>query len=261
MHCETMTITPEIAARWLGEKNHRNRNISQRKVDAYADDIVSGRWAATHQNAIAFYQDGNLADGQHRLAAIAKAGRPLDLTVWWGLDAKAAYGIDAHRMRATHDQIKIAGGDDWVDRDVIATARMMMASAKGNTGVVSPQKIVEFCRSHEAALTFAKDHLPKSRSVSAPIRAALATAFYYEDHSCLADWAETMVTGVGAVPLSKTVLCLRERILREDGLRNGGGKIREYLVRVSMRSIEAYCSGQVLTKLYEPKERIYEIPS
>jgi len=260
MHHEIMTVTPELAERWLGEKNNRNRNISQKKVDAYADDIRLGRWQQTHQNAIAFYKDGNLADGQHRLAAIAKAKTPVELMVWWGLEDKAAYGIDAHKMRATHDQIKIAGGSDWITKDVIAAARMMMAY-RGSTGVVSPQKIVSFCEPHRAALEFAHCHLPKSRSMSAPLRAAAALAFYHESHDVLADWCEIMATGVGAVPLSKTVLTLRERILREDGLRHGGGKAREYLVRVAMRSIQAYCAGQVLTKIYEPKERIYELPA
>lgn len=260
MHHEMMTVTPEIAARWLEEKNSRNRNISPKKVEAYADDILSGRWQKTHQNAIAFYKDGNLADGQHRLAAIAKAQTPVELMVWWGLDDKAAYGIDAHKMRATHDQIKIAGGNGWITKDVIAAARMMMAG-KGVTGAISPQQIVAFCGPHKEALEFAHQHLPKNRSISAPLRAAVAVAFYHEDHLKLESWCEVMATGVGAVPLSKTVLTLRERILREDGLRHGGGKAREYLCRVAMRSIQAYCDGQVLTKIYEPKERIYAIPS
>jgi len=259
MHHEMMTVTPELAIRWLEEKNNRNRSISPKKVDAYASDMADGRWVATHQNAIAFYKDGNLADGQHRLAAIAKAGMPTELMVWWGLDDKSAYGIDAHRMRATHDQVRIAGGNDWINKDVIACARMMMPETRGRAGVVSPQRIVEFCVPHKEALLFASQNLPKNTG-PASLRAAVAISFYHVARRCLVDWCDVMATGVGAVPLSKTVLTLRERMLREPHLRSGGGTHREYVLKTAMRSIEAYCDGQVLTKIYEPKERIYALP-
>lgn len=260
MHYEMMTVTPELAQRWLEGKNNRNRTISTKKVDSYAQDIILGRWKETHQNSIAFYKDGNLADGQHRLAAIVKASCPLNVMVWWGLEDDSAYGIDAHKMRSTHDQIRIAGNSDWIDKDVIACARMMMATNSSKTKVVSPQEIVSFCEPRKEVISFAHDHLPR-RAASAPLRAALALAYYYEPKEKLQEWAEIMATGIGAAPLSRTVLTLRERILREENLRAGGGQAREYLLRVSMRSIQAYCAGDILTKIYEPKGRIYELPA
>lgn len=259
MHYEMMTVTPELAQRWLDTKNTRNRNISSRKVEAYADDMRSGRWHATHQNAIAFYKDGNLADGQHRLSAIVKSGASVEFIVWFGLDDKAAYGIDAHKMRATQDQIKIAGGCDWITKDVVACARVMMVKDKG-VKLVTPQQIADFCEKHREAITFAHSNLPKCVSVSAPIRAAVAAAFYYEDKDLLSDWCSIIASGVGAIPLSKTVLVLRERIIRE-ALGGGNTIVRQGLNKMAMRSIQAYCSGQVISRIVEPKERIYEIPS
>lgn len=257
MHYEMMTVTPELAQRWLNEKNNRNRNIAPKKVDAYADDILLGRWQKTHQNAIAFYKDGNLADGQHRLAAIVKAKIPVELMVWWGLDDHAAYGIDAHRMRNTHDQIKIAGSSGWITKDIIACARLLIP---GKQNISSPQKIAEFCNAHMDALLFAHDVVSRA-SGPAPLRAAVAFAWYYEDHEKLRDWGSIMSTGIGSIPLSRTVLTLRERLIKDKLLRAGAGGSREQLMRLSMRSIQAYCAGEVLTKLYEPKERIYEFPS
>lgn len=259
MHYEMMTVTPELAQRWLCTKNNRNRNISVRKVEAYANDMQSGRWHATHQNAIAFYKDGNLADGQHRLSAIVKACVSVEFMVWFGLDDKAAYGIDAHKMRATQDQIKIAGGGEWITKDVVACARVMMVKEK-QAKLVTPQQITEFCDKHKDAIIFAHSNLPKTVSVSAPVRAAVAAAFYHEDRDLLSEWCNIIASGVGAIPLSKTVLVLRERIIRE-GLGGGNTVVRQGLNKMAMRSIQAYCSGQVISRIVEPKERIYEIPA
>ena len=257
MHYEMMTVTPELAQRWLNEKNNRNRNISEKKVAAYADDMVQGRWQATHQNAMAFYKDGALADGQHRLAAIVKSGKPCSMMIWWGLESAAAYGIDAHRMRNTHDQIQIAGGSSWMTKDIIACARLLIPGRQFNS---SPQKIAEFCGLHKDALIFAHDVVSRSAGPS-PLRASVAAAWYFEDKGKLQDWGDIMSTGIGAIPLSRTVLTLRERVIKDSFLRSGGGKAREQLTRLAMRSVQAFCAGEVLTKLYEPKERIYEIPA
>lgn len=259
MHYEMMTVTPELAQRWLEAKNNRNRNISSRKVDAYADDMQNGRWHATHQNAIAFYKDGNLADGQHRLSAIVKASVSVEFMVWFGLDDRAAYGIDAHKMRATQDQIKIAGASEWITKDIVACARVMMVKDKG-VKLVTPQQIAEFCEKHKDAIVFAHLNLPKTVSVSAPVRAAVAVAFYYEDRGLLSDWCSILASGMGATPLSKTVLVFRERIIREH-LSGGNSIVRQGLNKMAMRSIQAYCAGQIISRIVEPKERFYEIPA
>jgi hypothetical protein len=260
MQHEMMTITPDLAARWLENKNLRNRNISLLKVKAYADDMANGRWKATHQNTIAFYKDGVLADGQHRLSAIIMSGNAVEMMVWFGLEPDAAYGIDAHKMRKTDDQIKIAGGHDWIDRNVVAVGRILYARGRMSNQALSPQAVAEFCEAHKEAIIFAT-HAVDQRFGSAPLRAALAAAWYHEDHSKLEEWAKVLVTGVGEPPNSISVLSLRDRLLADRAGLNRGAMMREYTVKIAMRSIQAYCAGQALTKLYEPKERAYNVPS
>lgn len=259
MHYEMMTVTPELAAKWLKTKNNRNRKFSPRKIGAYAGDLRAGDWKITHQNSIAFYKDGNLADGQHRLAAIVECGVSVEFMVWFGLDNDSAYGIDAHRARTASDQIRIAGEEDWIGKDAIATARMMKRSGRSVRMMMSPKQIVDFCHEHERAIKFAMSEL--GGSMPAPVRCAVALAFYYVDHDNLSKWCAIMKSGVGAVPLSRTVLTLRERLLRDVSMRSSSGPVRETIAKMSMRSIQAYCDGVVLTKLYEPKDRAYEIPA
>lgn len=259
MHYEIMTVTPELAQRWLSEKNKRNRNLSKITVDAYVSDMQSGKWRNSHQNAIAFYKDGNLADGQHRLAAIAASGVSIDFMVWWGLDDQDAYGIDAHKMRNTHDQIKIAGGADWITKDVIAIARMMMVQTRA-TKKHSPQEVVEFCQKHEGSLRFTVHHMPKS-IFSAPVKVSVAIAYYHERHNDLIEWCDVMRTGIGSSQRDRSAIVFRERMIRDPNLKSQGGAAREIICRLAMRSIHAFCANSVLSKIVEPKERIYVIPA
>ena len=73
MQIKKVTITPSMAKAWM-ETNKQNRSFSRSTALKYAADMKAGLWQETHQNAIAFYEDGRLADGQHRLSAITEAG-------------------------------------------------------------------------------------------------------------------------------------------------------------------------------------------
>ena len=65
MKVKIQTITPETAKAWLKEKNVNNRNVRQSLVDYYANEMIAGRWKDNDQ-AISFFEDGTLANGQHR---------------------------------------------------------------------------------------------------------------------------------------------------------------------------------------------------
>ena len=74
------TITPERASEWLAA-NTTNRPVSKAVVRSFAQAMRRGEWMVTHQG-IAFDTQGVLVDGQHRLAAIIEADRPVELTVF-----------------------------------------------------------------------------------------------------------------------------------------------------------------------------------
>jgi hypothetical protein len=81
LHPSVVTVTPELAAKWL-ERNHtQNRPINWKRVEAMANDMrTPGAWKLTHQ-AIAFDGEGDLIDGQHRLQAVVQAGKPVQMLV------------------------------------------------------------------------------------------------------------------------------------------------------------------------------------
>ena len=253
-----MTVTPSMALDWLSEKNKRNRKISQEKVKIYSDDMKNGRWKATHQNAIAFYKDGNLADGQHRLLAIFNSDVSITMFVYFDLDDDAAFGIDAHRMRKTDDQIAIAGLGTWINKDVVACARMLM-EGDGNRQQ-SPQSIAEFAVSNRQAFEFVISNLSK-KAGPAPVRAATIAAYYHEDKERLTEFCRVLGSGICETAESRSIIALRERILRDSVILSRGGSGREALVRMTMRSIQAFCRGEIISKIYDQKARIYDVPS
>jgi len=80
---ETHIITPQKAQAWL-ETQVDNRRLNPDKVREYANEIKAGRWRYTHQ-PIAFDTEGQLLDGQHRMAAIKLAGISIKLAVAFGV--------------------------------------------------------------------------------------------------------------------------------------------------------------------------------
>jgi hypothetical protein len=72
------SVTPSQAEKWLAKNHPRNRNISLRLVDAFTADMLAGEWRLTHQG-ICFDGEGQLIDGQHRLTAVVKSGKTIQL--------------------------------------------------------------------------------------------------------------------------------------------------------------------------------------
>lgn len=102
-----VSVTPKMAQQWL-LKNHKNRNLRQAKVDRYARDLTAGAWRFTGES-IKFDWDGNLLDGQHRLAAILKSGVTVELLVVHNVDPAAQDVMDTGAARTTVDMLALHG--------------------------------------------------------------------------------------------------------------------------------------------------------
>lgn len=118
---EVVTVTPELAKRWL-EKVHPNRKISWPRVEAMSHDILNGKFVLTHQG-ICFDADGLLVDGQHRLSAIVAAKVSAELIVFHHPAAKIDDPVDRGRPRS------IAMTLNLHDRDAAALNVLRMFEA------------------------------------------------------------------------------------------------------------------------------------
>lgn len=259
---ETMNITPVIAAAWLG-KNKRNRVLSQPRVSLYAREMRRGNWLDHHQG-IAFYEDGTLADGQHRLAAIVESGKTIKMIVARGVSEDSGLMIDGHQQRKMHQAIKISGLADWIGKDDVATARMMLLIEAGNQSKNAKTHLetIEYCNFHREAIEFSMACFPSSKKflTTAMTKACVAAAYYHEAKPRLMEFSDVIVSGMPSGPHDRAAILLREYLF-QSGATAGGGTTRIDTAKRAMRAIKAFCDYEAIGKLYQPKEFIYTVPS
>lgn len=112
---ELVEFTPEKAKEWLDNFNYHNqRPISPSTVRYYAEEMKNGLWMQNSSIQIHDIRNGInvLADGQHRLYAIVKAGVPVTIKVDYYLTdnlQNAFLAIDEHRSRTAGQRALNAG--------------------------------------------------------------------------------------------------------------------------------------------------------
>lgn len=256
----TVTITPQLAAMWLETANTANRNISHRQVDKLARDMMAGNWRVTHQG-IAFYEDGTLADGQHRLAAIVKSGAAQTMLVVTGLSSADGIGIDQHRARSTVDVLRIADGDSsWIGKNVVAVSRFLLSLNGSRVPTIS--EISGFANAHRESISFALSsfHTMRRGLTTAPVFSAVAVAAMNGlDRAKLAQFAEILVNGAATSPDHLAAIRLREWLMKPESVRGAAYQNSAYLR--TQRAIEAFDNAQPITRLHQPSAPIWTIPA
>ena len=100
-------VTPEMAVAFLAN-NPSNRAINARAVDALLRQMETGQWCE-HVAPIVFNQDGNLIDGQTRLTALVRYGKPLRMELKRNVPDIVRPLIDSGRKRMASDWLQMLG--------------------------------------------------------------------------------------------------------------------------------------------------------
>lgn len=108
MKLEIVTMTPEWALQILTQQNTSNRHMRRSIVQRYAQSIRAGQWQLTQQG-IAISSDGVLLDGQHRLAAIVEAEKPVQIALAIDCDPGIFSVLDTGRARLAADILQVKG--------------------------------------------------------------------------------------------------------------------------------------------------------
>jgi hypothetical protein len=149
-------ITPQWAKKILETRNPRNRRLSEAFVAKLARDISAGAFVTTHQG-IAFDTNGDLLDGQHRLAAIVLANKPVVMPMSTGIETTHRLNgasintfevIDGGKPRGVGQMLQMAG---YANGNRVAaitkSALMLCAKLSHNIGISTAQ-------THKALLYF-----------------------------------------------------------------------------------------------------------
>lgn len=178
MYSREELITPEIAREYLTH-NKKNRNLRPRRVQEYAREIKAGKWAKSPES-IAFYENGDLANGQHRLSAVVEADTPAVFYVTYDVpnDCKifdrgaSRTSADTMKLNDVSAPISTTNGDALIN---------FLFSPYGNVRVSDSTKI-DFANKYNDTLVDALSITNSSKKGNlcrkSPITAALFCALY-----------------------------------------------------------------------------------
>ena len=195
-------VTPKKAEAWLNS-NTINRTLRPGVVERYAADMKSNRWTNCNA-AIAIYDDGNLADGQHRLYAIIESGCSIKFTIHRGLSCEDGLNIDTGLGRSLIDNARISGIEPGITTALVAVCRGIAdgehasnTSRLGRCGYSNSERIA-IVQQHRDAGRWVISHGPRGRNVRiGPVMSAVGRAWYVEkDHARLQRFCSIMTNGI-----------------------------------------------------------------
>lgn len=213
MNTKQMTITPELARRWLGN-NPTNRKISQARVDQYARSMTASQWQANGE-AIKLDVDGALLDGQHRLAACIKAGVSFDSLVISSLPREVFVTLDTGAKRSHADLLSIqgtkhaaavAGAIRWV----VAYRKGLLATGKGIK--LHATEVIQFVETNPDLIVSVNRAYPASKVLAPSLGGALHYLFSEKDREAADRFFADLANGANLAE-TDAVLALRKKLL------------------------------------------------
>lgn len=260
---QLMDISPAIAERFLLH-NRKNRHLRKQVVAKYAADMAAGNWYQTHQG-IAIYDDGNIADGQHRLEAIVQSGVTVPMMVTLGLPSEAANGIDQHAARSVLDAMTISNVE-WVNRKIVSYARFMlleMDAGYPRRRAYSVNETKTYCERYlnEFKTISLVLSSPRRGLTPAGVGASLVCALINgEAKTDLERFVNVLLTGIPNDRTESAAIRLRELLLTSTDFAwhsSGNRKITALKIQNALRF---FLRGQEIKKLYAPEKFIYPAP-
>lgn len=255
-------ITPTRAAAYL-EHNHNNRPLNRARVKNFVSIFRGGRHRLTHQG-IAFYEDGSLADGQHRLAALVEAGVTCSFLVTRGIPLQSVHAIDCGRVRSAADTLRFTGAT--ATNSSIAAARVMLMEYlrqrefEGGQRVTQDIDAVAAFHSHvHEAIEFATPSSKKKGLNHSSYLAAIASAWFTQDRDKLSRFAAIVATGTDATHAEQAAIRVRDFLLTSHTV-GGGLTERQDLFYRCCNALRYFIGGRPMPRLASSVSATFPIP-
>lgn len=199
-----MDVTPAMAELWL-QNNFNNRPVSKDTVTAYAREMKRGRWLPNHQG-IAFDDQDELKDGQHRLLAIVKSGCTVRLMVTFGLPSKVKGTrmtgndvVDRGKPRTVADQLKIQHGEKHGAVLSMLVNRLVNICTPERTRKLSVGEVLDVQDLLHDEIAYVIEHRPRAHGLrQAGVLAAFAFAMPCGER--VKEMYYNLTTGTGIEP-------------------------------------------------------------
>lgn len=207
-------ITPEMAREYLFSQE-TNRNINDRRVSDYVLRMARGEWKIGQP--IIFDENGCLIDGQHRLKAIIKHGKPIEFAVIKGVPSDSKSVIDIGQRRTTTQIAKLCGIDkpSYGERQAILSNAFLGSQFKSKSknrkrnaanlvgarrGLRSPNAMIDLEEQYSEGIDFAMrspGSTIQKRVVGkgSLVRSVIFRAYYNCNHDRLNEFIDVYYTG------------------------------------------------------------------
>lgn len=181
MQIDIVTMTPEWACQILAKQNTNNRTMRDVIVRRYAEAIRNDEWRLTQQG-IAIDKNGVLLDGQHRLAAIVRAEKAVEIAMATNCEPEIFKVLDTGATRKASDVLHMQGAKH---RTVAATAIKQLVMYRENPDKVwkgrvrypSHAEISEFYERHSTQVDRSTEIASRSYSAFRQLNKSSVAAF------------------------------------------------------------------------------------
>lgn len=265
-------INPDMARDILDNNNTSNRKMAQNKINIYSSDLMDGKWAVTHQG-IAFYIDGVLADGQHRLEAVVRTGVSALMLVVCGLSYESAIFIDEGKKRSVADVSDISPFHDTVTKDMQSIAAVVISSLRGKDKqsgaglrvLNSTRSRLNFCEKHREAL-LEGCRLDKQKHYSSAVKVMQSVLFrlYYnlEEYNFTTERYDELIDTVNKCVIRKNPENNIERLWKKisEYSNRTGYKFYGQCHRWTEKCFLNFMMYKNMNRMSEEKNEIFPIP-
>jgi len=251
------TVTPKKAELYLN-KNSINRPLREGRVEKYSADMASGTWTACTA-PIVFYENGDIADGQHRLYAIVESGQAQEFMVVRNFPRDAALNIDTGLPRSFTDNYSLAGNEK-IDTNIVGICRWAEWGTRDISRVPTNAELTEVLHKHMEAAKFADKHIRGRRLRRSNVGAAVVRAYYVEkDTERLQRFCEIYKTGFAESASDSAAIALRNHCLMLSDKSMRGDIVEVDTFRRAQHAIYSFMKGRALTILRPPSDEAYPI--
>lgn len=254
-------ITPAMAEEWLSGRIH-NRPLRENDCLMYAELIEQGKFYLTHQG-IAFDEDGQLIDGQHRLQGIALSRIPTPMMVTTGLKREVMRCVDTGRARNIRDNIAIATGHTPDAHRVKVATALLRFSSNRRKNRATADEVEEILKKHEQAFDFITAFIKSGKQGIAVswVGAIFLRTFYDPRRSRAADLMSFLVSGYvdDTEPCRGLAVRLRDYLIGGSGVAESKSQSTAAYMRVE-RAVRAFVDSESISKLVLATEELFPLP-
>jgi hypothetical protein len=250
-------VTPAIAEKWLN-MNTNNRKLKTGLGEHYAHDMKAGNWTQC-VDPIVFYEDGSLADGQHRLWAIIMADIPQTFIIVRDLDRNSGLNIDTGKVRDLVDNARISGTADYLSHTLIAVARAVEDGSYVKGQYSNAEKLL-LAEKYKDAVQFVIKHGPKGKCLrNAVVLGAVARAYLAGvNPDKLQRFSDVLSSGFCDGYQESAAVALRNYLLDKGTTASSGALWTETFLKVQ-NAIKYFVASKQLKIIKTVKDEAYPL--